>query len=255
MNIINKLSDAWVPFLRLKRRAKRDVHLFATWTTAFKACQKDTIYCIGNGPSLKNQDLAALDGQFCLLTNRAYQLLDRFNPSESFTVFSDIERILEVVPNLKKARPLERILFSVNRLDRSALQCAELLSSGCFLMPKAVLYTNRVFPRVRVDLADGFSGNIESGLYTGHSVIFTAIQIAAALGARRIVCLGIDMNYSGDPGKDYLVPGVTNLFNFNYEVHARDMFIFQRDALLARGVKLLNATPGGRVDVLERVAI
>ena len=42
-------------------------------------------------------------------------------------------------------------------------------------------------------------------IYVGYSVIFHAIQIACYLGARRVVMLGVDMNYTGNPAKDYAI--------------------------------------------------
>ena len=49
----------------------------------------ETIFCLGNGPSLRNQDLSALTGKTVLLTNRAHQLLNRFTPGTGYHVVID----------------------------------------------------------------------------------------------------------------------------------------------------------------------
>jgi hypothetical protein len=105
------------------------------------------------------------------------------------------------------------------------------------------------------DLGIGFSHDITKNIYLGHSVIFSAIQIASFLGAKRTICLGIDMNYSGNHNYfDAAIPrGAWD--GFDYEIHGRKMFEHFRFQYESMGKQLINATPGGKVDVLERLVL
>ena len=100
----------------------------------------------------------------------------------------------------------------------------------------------------------GFARELSDGVWLNRSVIFSAMQIACHVGARRIALLGVEMDYRGT--RTHCVPGVRGLFpNFDYELHARPSFLTAQVACEALGVEIVNSTPGGRVDVLRRVAL
>lgn len=211
------------------------------------------VYCIGNGPSLSGMDLSRLNGQLLLGTNRAYRLLDQIKPEAFHLVVQDNYRLAELEQDIEKREwPLHISACHFFSGTAPPQWARKRTNTYCF-MPK--LYTQSEAGQInaKADVRDGFSLDPRLGLYQGHSVIFSAIQLAYYFGAKEIVCLGIDMDYSGPTS---FIPGVKHIWpDFSYEKHCRSMFKLFRSKLEERGCLLLNATPGGKVDVLERVQL
>ena len=214
----------------------------------------ETIFCLGNGPSLNQQKLDLLDGKIVLLTNRAFQLLDRFRPGIAYNVVGDVHGFNKIGDSLM-ARP-ETAFVSCHLLAEYALKREYCSDKHLYLMPAFKWQRNAGIIQPQVLSSTGFSRDITHRIYLGYSVIFGAIQIACYLGARRVVMVGVDMNYTGDPAKDYAMPrnDVPN-WTMDYEVHAKPMFEFFVRELKRLNVEFLNATLGGRVDCVPRVSL
>ena len=214
----------------------------------------ETIFCLGNGPSLKQQDLGLLDGKTVLLTNRAFQLLERFRPGVAYNVVHDVHGFNKFGGSLM-ARP-ETTFVSCSWLADYALNSEYCSDKHLYLMPAYKWQRNAGIIQPQVLYSVGFSQDITQRVYVGYSVIFNAIQIACYLGARRVVMLGVDMNYTGDPAKDYaIVRKDMPHFTMNYDLHGKPMFeCFVRE-LKRLNVEFLNATLGGRVDCVPRVSL
>lgn len=213
--------------------------------------KNETIICVGNGPSILNTDIIKLNGKLVIGVNMAYQLLRQINPKEFFLVVQDAQRF-DVIKNDLDCGNYN--LFVSNCHFHYGvgppIWLNPITRNHYVFMPYAgwVWKDNAFY--FESDFSTGFSDSPQKYLYCGYSVIFSAIQIAAFMGAKKIVCIGIDMDYSGPVS---FFPGVKNIWpDFDYELHAKDMFIFLRDYLKAKGVDLINSTPQGKVDVLDR---
>jgi hypothetical protein len=214
----------------------------------------ETIFCLGNGPSLNQQKLGLLDGKIVLLTNRAFRLLDRFRPGIAYNVVGDVHGFNKIGDSLM-ARP-ETAFVSCHLLSGYALNREYCSDKHLYLMPAFKWQRNAGIIRPQVLLSTGFSRDITHRIYWGYSVIFGAIQIACYLGARRVVMVGVDMNYTGDPAKDYANPrNDAPNWTMDYDVHAKPMFEFFVRELKRLNVEFLNATLGGRVDCVPRVSL
>jgi hypothetical protein len=216
--------------------------------------QGETIFCLGNGPSLNQQRLDLLDGKIVLLTNRAFQLLDRFRPGIAYNVVGDVHGFNQIGASLM-ARP-EIAFVSCHLLAGHALKSEYCSEKHVYLMPAFKWQHRAGSIQPEPWPGTGFSRDITRRIYWGYSVIFGAIQIAYHLGAERVVILGVDMNYTGDPAKDYAMPrnDVLN-WTMDYDVHAKPMFEFFVRELKRLNVEFLNATLGGRVDCVPRVSL
>jgi Protein of unknown function DUF115 len=214
----------------------------------------ETIFCLGNGPSLNQQRLDLLDGKIVLLTNRAFRLLDHFRPEIAYNVVGDVHAFNKIGDSLM-ART-ETSFVSCHLLAGSALKREYCSDKHLYLMPAFKWQHKAGIIQPEPWLATGFSGDITRRIYLGYSVIFPAIQIAFYLGAKRVVMLGVDMNYTGDPAKDYAIArNDAPNWTMDYDVHAKPMFkLFVRE-LKRLNVEFLNATLGGRVDCVPRVSL
>jgi hypothetical protein len=214
----------------------------------------ETIFCLGNGPSLNQQNLSLLDGKTVLLTNRAFQLLDRFRPGTAYNVVHDVHGFNKFGASLM-VRP-ETAFVSCSFLCDYALKREYCSDKHLYLMPAYKWQRNAGIIQPQVLYSTGFSRDITQRIYVGYSVIFHAIQIAYYFGARRVVMLGVDMNYTGDLAKDYAIAR-NDLPNWtmNYDMHGKPMFELFVQELKGLNVEFLNATLGGRVDCVPRVSL
>ena len=212
-----------------------------------------TIYCLGTGPSLANEDLSLLDGKPVVLTNHAYLALDRFTPGDAVGVVTDYHRTREMRPLLETFD--FPVFTATDKFNEDWFDLSIYAPPLILLMPKVVWIASDEGPKPIAHFGLGFSEDLTSHVYTGLSVIFTALQIAAFMGAKNLVMLGVDMDYStrGDYF-DRRIP-TPETKKIDYQNDTRDMLIYARGFLEGSGRRLINATTGGKVDVVGRLPL
>ena len=241
----------------LSRRHETSLRRFRQWREKLSGT---TILCVGNGPSLREVDPDQLDRFPALLTNHAARALPRRPAQLLGTVMTDDYRVLEATPLLPTwARPL--ILSS--HISTEGLMCsaaARIVRKAEFALRPVVDWVdgNWQLPGLRKivmgNYNPGFETDLSRGLWLNRSVIFSTMQIACYLGARRIVLIGVEMDYQG--AHKHCVPNVKEIVpNFSYEREARPSFLLAKEACDKLGVEVVNATPGGRVDVFPRTSL
>jgi hypothetical protein len=219
-----------------------------------------TILCVGNGPSLRTYPIEDFDQFPVLLTNHAARAIPRRPAQLLGTVMTDDYRMLEATPHLPVwARPL----FVSSNLSTEGYnaQAAQILRYAEYGFRPSIHYVEgqRRLPGLRwlIDgnFAPAFATDLSrEGLFLNRSVIFSAMQIAVRLGAQRIILIAVEMDYSGP--QLHCVPDTKTLvYNFDYDSMARPSFELAKYLCDRRGVEILNATPGGRVEVFPRVAL
>lgn len=219
------------------------------------------VFILGNGPSLGRVDLNALAGEVTLGVNSLFLAFPetRFRPTyyvvEDHLVAEDRAAEINALP------PGITRLFPIN--------LAYALDEG----PEVIWFDHR--PRPGYPATFDVSLDALKHTYAGCTVAFTCIQLAVHLGAREIILLGVDLNYrlpadvtredtygsgvgvldmaSDDPnhfhpdyfgkGKRWHDPQVENMGRALAQA---------RDVLGAMGARLINATPGGRLDLVPR---
>lgn len=224
-----------------------------------QGCRGGTVVCIGNGPSLARTDLDALANQNVIATNRAYKLLDRIRPAQFSTCVQDNFRFGELsddLANLNHRLYLGRCFFDDELVPPDWI--AERSDLTGVYLPVLKWFghwqgKNRVTLKPRAYFGVGHSEDVRRNVFYGYSVIFSAIQLAMHWGAKRIVCIGIDMDFSGGVS---FVAGVRHVFpHFDYETHCKPMFRHLQQVADQRGVELINSTPGGRMEEWARMPL
>lgn len=212
------------------------------------------VFCLGAGPSLRDEDPSRLEGCHVICTNHAHRFLTGTRVASRWQIVTDNARAEELLGELSAGRG--PIVVAPNRLTTDWLALVDRHPGACVLWSKPWLSPRQdggwdVEPHV------GFTSGLDLGQaieHAGHSVIFAAIQLAVFLGADTIVLLGVDMDYTGP--LTHFAGNVTHTNpGFDYETHARPAFVWFGRELARRGVALLNATRGGRVEALERVTL
>ncbi|WP_430401871.1 FkbM family methyltransferase [Hyphomonas sp.] len=238
------LTKKYVPKLRaLKERRKR------------KRC-----FIIGNGPSLKNTDLSFLNREDTFVTNGFFLKLPDLGWAPTYYVVED-HLVAE-----DRAHEIN-LLRGFTKLFPASLRYVLTPDSD------TVYFDHR--PRKSFPHGFDFSFDADENTYAGGTVTFTCMELAAYLGYEEIYLIGVDADYaipkdaevsgggrvkeldmaSDDPnhfhpdyfgkGKRWHEPNVDVMIQAYQEA---------KRACDARGLRIINATVGGRLEVFPRVS-
>jgi hypothetical protein len=214
-------------------------------------------FVIGNGPSLKAEDLDLLKGEVSFAANKIYLLfsLTDWRPTY-YCVYDDIV-LQESHSRLNDLLSCD-IFYPCNTVfDIEDFQ----LMNGYYFFTDNRSALWRPPDGQRLEFSEA-----PTVLHGGGTVTYTSLQLAAYMGFGEIVLLGMDHNYSlMVNGKGELIAdGASDHFSPEY----RDAGIYignidlmnaayasAREYAERHGIRILNATRGGRLEVFERVDI
>jgi hypothetical protein len=216
-------------------------------------------FIIGNGPSLTISDLEALRGEITFASNRIYRLYDKTDWRPSYWVGADLELLWGDREQFLQMMKERKTTYFVTHFAKD-------------FGTEQNIYYYLVRHKLRIDKFRDyeveFSGDATLGLGVGCTVTYIAIQLAVFMGCKEIYLIGVDHNYShvlvngemicNNDVKDY--PDDMNVGNnekfgaMNYTVttHA---YSAAREYCEAHGIRIANATRGGKLEVFERVAL
>jgi len=95
----------------------------------------------------------------------------------------------------------------------------------------------------------GYSRDIRKGVFTGQTIVYSAIQVACWLGYRRIFVLGMDLGGSGQSSRFYELgaQAAPMRLDRDYEPYILPAFQVAREVLPGLGVALYNVSPNSRM--------
>jgi hypothetical protein len=223
-------------------------------------------FVIGNGPSLGKTDLALLAGEFTIGANSFYRHPQAGVVGLKYLCIGD--------PHFMVERP-ETVTWHNTLCDKMPQTTFILHHTGQPLVQKNGLYRNRDVFFVRGGLTTttesfariDFTRSLNVGRTTGTMV---AIPLAMYMGFSEIYLVGFDANWLDNYDGSYHFYDQHELFpefdsvaadnrGFNYEDELASVLReYQSHSLLqqiakARGIKLANATLGGRLDMHPRL--
>jgi len=215
-------------------------------------------FIIGNGPSLKHTDLSLLRDEVTFAMNGFFLKMPDLDWEPTYYVVED-HLVAEDRASEINALHGPTKLFPANL--RYVLEPDD----------KTVFFDHR--KRVSFPLGFDFSFKADLNTYAGGTVTFTCMQLAAYLGFDEIYLIGVDASYqipqdtklagdgrvkeldmtSDDPnhfhpdyfgkGKRWHEPNVNTMIEAYEEAHR---------SCNARGIKIINATVGGKLEVFPR---
>lgn len=213
-------------------------------------------FIIGNGPSLLMTDLDKLKNEYTFASNKI------------FLAFEDTEWR----PTYYCVLDTKLILHEYESIIKETEASIKFMSGNGFIIKKGFLpdwlyfylKLKRFYPNKPL-----FSENISKVIYEGYTVTYANIQLAVYMGFKEIYLLGVDNTYSlskyhdgtitrkeiknhfSDKYMKNLEFGIqTNLPRLDYTTLA---YQAAKDYTDSHGIKILNATRGGELEVFERV--
>lgn len=215
-------------------------------------------FLIGNGPSLNQTDLSALKDEVTFAVNSFFLKARDLDWTPTFYMVED-----HLVA--------EDRAYWINKFKGSTKLFPAYLGYAFPAAEDTIFYNHR--PRVSYPHGFDFSLEADKITYTGCTVTFSMMQIAAYLGFEEIYLIGVDASYDipadTQEGTDYAV-GVldmksddTNHFDPNYfgkgfrwhdpQVGKMvEAYGEARRTLEGTGQNIYNATVGGMLEVFER---
>lgn len=215
------------------------------------------IFVIGNGPSLRIEDLNKLheNKEICIGSNRIYRVYKKTYWRADYIGIGDLRGIChEEILQLGKT-----VFLADNDLHIPLTECKYNPDIHYFHQIRELFYPNRA----------RFSNDFTKGFYSGATITYDfGIQLAAYLGAGEIYLLGVDNSYPTEGNwknnhfmedyyteseiKKFEVMGLTSSsFEFQKVMRQYEAAeIYSR----AHGFRIYNATRGGELETFERVA-
>jgi hypothetical protein len=204
-------------------------------------------FIIGNGPSLRETELAKLKGEFTFGLNRIYLIFPDLGFSTS-------------------------CLVSVN--DLVLEQCAEEMKA--LDMPKYLTWRSRrwfsddpqaVFIDTDFTGAENFSTDSSGRIFEGFTVTYVALQLAFHMGFSQVILIGVDHSFTtqGPANQAIISQGddpnhfSPNYFGAGFTWQLPDLVGSERAYALAKkayedaGRHVVDATIGGKLTIFPKV--
>ena len=213
-------------------------------------------FIIGNGPSLRSADLDMLKGEYTFASNRIFKIFDQTSWRPTYYLSVDDRVLKEIQPDLVK-----------HELGHMFLKYTE-----CTLN----LPTNKLTKIYDRNLVLNINGNFHknTSIYVsedvsdivcdGGTVTFNALQLAIYMGFKELYLLGVDNKFShtidasghlniDTSVQDYFDGGRYADGNLAAIDKMEFAYVIAKEYCDTHGIKIYNATRGGRLEVFERV--
>ena len=211
-------------------------------------------FVIGNGPSLSPQDLNKIIDEKSFAANRIYYIYDKTYWRPTFYVSTDMDIIRQ---EKDKISSLDQVIKFIN-YDAKKFFSRDVHNIYIFLKGKFNLKRNRF-------IQNNVSDDISKYCTNTQTVTCVSMEIAMYMGFTEIYLLGVDHNFSKYIDKNGSLIEDKSINNYFEGMHGGDKqailyvddttacYEVVKDYAKKKGVKIFNATRGGKLDVFERV--
>ena len=221
----------------------------------------DRAFIIGNGPSLTVSDLNKLQNEICFATNEIFHVYSKTKWRPTYYFIEDVVGARDNFSNEKEFKNMinqsEKVFCNIKTIiyDKYA-------SGGC---------ENILFYRLYEQKNENgnkilFSDDLVKGVYGLGTTLYSMYQFAAYMGIKELYLIGVDFNFRNiinEAGKLVTNINIKNHADFINEntkrppLYAIDdihrAHLMMKQYADAHGIKIYNATRGGKLEVFERV--
>lgn len=206
-------------------------------------------FIIGNGPSLKPEDLDLLKDEFCFASNRIDRIFEHTQWRPAFYCTQDpsiLEKYRDIIREIPA--PYKLMVYSGSRKTGYIGNAMYTPFSGKDIYPNPPI----------------FSEDISDSIGEGYTVTYTCMQVAAYMGFKKMILLGIDHNFPIDvtpEGKVVVNKDAGEHFYGSNDIPKHYPMLYKVDLSYKtakeyaekHGISILNATRGGKLEIYERV--
>jgi hypothetical protein len=240
---------------RLRLRRLHDIYLG-------KRC-----FIIANGPSLAQTDLRSLASEITIGSNAIFLLFDKMGYLPTFYTVQDY-LVAEGY-----AKQINQIKGTTKILPQELSYCLLPDNDTIYFNLQPDSYQRYVDKHMNENFRPKFSERLDKSAYDGCTVTYLNLQLAYYIGCRTVYLVGLDHQYEVPPDidirKDLIVVSPSddtshfhpNYFGkgFRYTTPRVDQmekaYMVARDFGARKGMKICNATIGGKLEVFPRVRL
>lgn len=201
-------------------------------------------FIVCTGPSLAVDDVDNLKNEYSFSMNSIMKLFDKTDWRPSFYVIEDADSYLKLKSDIANCG-LD-IVFAPDFLLKEVGFCREVIP-----FPMDIL--NHAKSGYRLAPKYNFSDNAYAIVYNGFTVTFVIIQLAVYMGFKEIYLLGCDCNYGGNKMHFEDYHATLQYAPDDQEQKMISAFTMAKKYADEHGIKIYNATRGGKLEVFERV--
>jgi hypothetical protein len=243
---IKKITTQLIIYIRYSKKLKKfkDIH------------KGERCFVIGNGPSLTIQDLEKLKKEYTFASNKIYLVFGETNWHPTYYCTQDDKFIARDFELIKQTVVADNKFIAGNSLIWKSIY----LPDWIYFFSDSKIFFPR-HPQVSKD--------ISKKIIDGFTITYTEIQLAFYMGFSEIYLLGIDHNYSSNLNPDGSI-STTEANNHFYDKNIGSLEAFKdyyypvleysslayesaKKYADANGIKIENATRGGKLEVFKRV--
>lgn len=222
-------------------------------------------FIIGNGPSLRVEDLERLKGEITFGANRIFKIFDQTDWRPDYYLCTDYlmygldHKEINKIQSKLRFVPIERALAAGEIYDEITYYNRTV---NCVSIRQGKIVRSKEFE---------FSDNMEETVRGGQTVLYDAIQIAVYMGFSQIYLYGVDCDYRFEVLEDGSIVEndvKENHFNAGYDegledaiavvaplYAARLAFQKAKEECEKRGIIIENATRGGKLEIFKRTSL
>ena len=203
-------------------------------------------FIVGNGPSLQMADLEKLraNHEISFGVNQVYKAFEYTKWRPDYYCAADTYVVKSFAKQIGAFEGKYKFIG-----NRCATSFAGIDDDNLFFYPFLFEYYE--------DEGPDFSENPNEGIFFGNTVIYDCLQFAVYMGFTEIYLIGTDCNYQNQGGEgDYFIKDYNDSTKHPSNFLADKVFIAYRKAreyAEAHGIKIYNATRGGKLEEFERV--
>lgn len=199
-------------------------------------------FIIGNGPSLRIDDLEKLSDEITFASHFIYKTFDKTDWRPTFYCVEDIRLLNDNVTDIMKfENDYCHGFFTGNNYNNLPKVFLKSRKNDFWYIDKMIWKNNE----------PEFSLDADKYIAEGFTVTYAAIQLAVYMGFNEIYLLGVDHFY--EKGNDYSnVIGEEVVYNTPQLDKSTVSYLKAKKVCEEKGIKIVNLTRGGHLEVFNR---
>lgn len=199
-------------------------------------------FIVGTGPSLTMEDLQLIKNEYSFSVNSIVLSFPDTDWRPTYYAIQDRFGYEKLKDAIRKAK-MPYVFNGISDIRMTPRMDIDYIPFPLNLLDHGKRIPNHITK---------FSSDAFKCVYAGHSITYSAIELAVYMGFKEIILLGVDCDYSKSINhiKAYSVQD-----DVNAAYLMRESYKVARKYADKHGIKILNATRNAKLDVFERVSL
>ena len=199
-------------------------------------------FIVGTGPSLKLEDLDLIKNEFSISVNSIVLSYGDTSWRPTYYAIQDKRAYEKLEKEIKKAK-MPFVFIGISNKRLTPISDIDFIPYPLNLLDHGKRVTTHL---------NKFSQDAFKCVYDGHSITYSAIELAVYMGFKEIVLLGIDCDYSRQVNH---VKAYCTQDDKNAAFLMRESYKIANDFANKNDFRIINCTRNAKLDVFEKRAL